>query len=46
VGSIAEGTIEADGLIVAPGFIDGHTHMTRRSRGIGWKLLLLHGVTT
>jgi N-acyl-D-aspartate/D-glutamate deacylase len=27
VGDTAARTLDADGLIVAPGFIDGHTHM-------------------
>ena len=45
--SIAEHTIDADGLIVAPGFIDGHTHMDAQ---VAWDRMgscsCWHGVTS
>src|SRR5215469_11266088 len=43
----AERTVDADGLIVAPGFIDGHTHMDAQ---VAWDALgscsCWHGVTS
>jgi len=45
--SAAERTMNADGLIVAPGFIDGHTHMDAQ---VSWDRLgscsCWHGVTS
>jgi N-acyl-D-aspartate/D-glutamate deacylase len=47
IGDSARRTINADGLIVAPGFIDGHTHMDAQ---VMWDPLgtcsCYHGVTS
>ena len=45
--ALAQRTIDADGLIVAPGFVDGHTHMDAQ---VAWDRLgscsCWHGVTS
>ncbi len=45
--SAAERTVDADGLVVAPGFIDGHTHMDAQ---VAWDRIgscsCWHGVTS